>query len=295
MPKTMFDKIWDAHEVAEGLIYVDLHLVHEVTSPQAFDGLRLEGRKVRRPDKTVATADHNVPDGRHPGRAPDRRRAVAGPGRDAGAKLRRVRHPDLLAGLGPAGHRARDRAGARAHPAGAGDRLRRQPHVHSRRVRRARHRDRDLGGGARARHPVPGPEAAEDDADQLHGRARPRGHREGPDPGDDRPPRRRRHGRPRRRVRGRDDPRALDGEPDDDLQHDDRGRRPRRHGRARRDDLRVGRGPPGGARGLRRGGRPSGARCPPTTAPGSTPRSRSTRPRSPRWSPGARPPGWSPR
>ena len=61
MPKTMFDKIWDAHEVADGLIYVDLHLVHEVTSPQAFDGLRLEGRKVRRPDKTVATADHNVP------------------------------------------------------------------------------------------------------------------------------------------------------------------------------------------------------------------------------------------
>jgi 3-isopropylmalate/(R)-2-methylmalate dehydratase large subunit len=61
MPKTMFDKIWDAHEVAQGLIYVDLHLVHEVTSPQAFDGLRLEGRKVRRPDKTVATADHNVP------------------------------------------------------------------------------------------------------------------------------------------------------------------------------------------------------------------------------------------
>jgi 3-isopropylmalate/(R)-2-methylmalate dehydratase large subunit len=59
--KTMFDKIWEAHEVAEGLIYIDLHLVHEVTSPQAFDGLRLEGRGVRRPDKTVATADHNVP------------------------------------------------------------------------------------------------------------------------------------------------------------------------------------------------------------------------------------------
>jgi 3-isopropylmalate/(R)-2-methylmalate dehydratase large subunit len=57
----MFDKIWDAHEVADGLIYVDLHLVHEVTSPQAFDGLRLEGRGVRRPDRTVATADHNVP------------------------------------------------------------------------------------------------------------------------------------------------------------------------------------------------------------------------------------------
>ncbi|MBV8429669.1 MAG: 3-isopropylmalate dehydratase large subunit, partial [Solirubrobacterales bacterium] len=65
MPKTLFDKIWDAHEVAPGLLYVDLHLVHEVTSPQAFDGLRLAGRKIRRPDRTLATADHNVPtDGR---------------------------------------------------------------------------------------------------------------------------------------------------------------------------------------------------------------------------------------
>jgi 3-isopropylmalate/(R)-2-methylmalate dehydratase large subunit len=61
MPKTMFEKIWEAHEVAEGLIYIDLHLVHEVTSPQAFDGLRLAGRKVRRPDRTLATADHNTP------------------------------------------------------------------------------------------------------------------------------------------------------------------------------------------------------------------------------------------
>ena len=57
----MLDKLWDAHEVSDGLIYVDLHLVHEVTSAQAFDGLRLEDRRVRRPDKTVATADHNVP------------------------------------------------------------------------------------------------------------------------------------------------------------------------------------------------------------------------------------------
>src|SRR6516162_7323883 len=61
MVRTLFDKIWDAHEVAAGLVYIDLHLVHEVTSPQAFDGLRLAGRKVRRPDRTVATADHNVP------------------------------------------------------------------------------------------------------------------------------------------------------------------------------------------------------------------------------------------
>ena len=61
MPKTLFDRIWEAHEVAPGLIYIDLHLVHEVTSPQAFDGLRLAGRPVRRPDRTLATADHNVP------------------------------------------------------------------------------------------------------------------------------------------------------------------------------------------------------------------------------------------
>src|SRR3712207_2226695 len=61
MPKTLFDKIWEAHEVAPGLIYIDLHLVHEVTSPQAFDGLRLAGRRVRRPDRTLATADHNTP------------------------------------------------------------------------------------------------------------------------------------------------------------------------------------------------------------------------------------------
>jgi 3-isopropylmalate/(R)-2-methylmalate dehydratase large subunit len=61
MAKTLFDKIWEAHEVAEGLLYIDLHLVHEVTSPQAFESLRLAGRPVRRPDRTLATADHNVP------------------------------------------------------------------------------------------------------------------------------------------------------------------------------------------------------------------------------------------
>jgi 3-isopropylmalate/(R)-2-methylmalate dehydratase large subunit len=61
MPKSLFDKIWDAHAVADELIYVDLHLVHEVTSAQAFEGLRLAGRGVRRPDRTLATADHNVP------------------------------------------------------------------------------------------------------------------------------------------------------------------------------------------------------------------------------------------
>src|SRR5881227_2056672 len=61
MAKSLFEKIWDAHEVIPSLIWIDLHMVHEVTSPQAFDGLRLAGRKVRRPDRTLATADHNTP------------------------------------------------------------------------------------------------------------------------------------------------------------------------------------------------------------------------------------------
>jgi len=65
-PRTLLDKLWDAHVVAEledgrTLIYIDRHLVHEVTSPQAFEGLRLSGRTVRRPDLTFATVDHNVP------------------------------------------------------------------------------------------------------------------------------------------------------------------------------------------------------------------------------------------
>ncbi|HSP70913.1 MAG TPA: 3-isopropylmalate dehydratase large subunit [Gaiellaceae bacterium] len=68
MARTLFEKVWESHVVVEppgepALLYVDLHLVHEVTSPQAFDGLRLAGRPVRRPDLTIATMDHNVPTG----------------------------------------------------------------------------------------------------------------------------------------------------------------------------------------------------------------------------------------
>src|ERR1700693_2205453 len=65
-PRTLFDKIWDSHVVErlpDGtcILYIDRHLVHEVTSPQAFEGLRLAGRPVRRPDATIAVADHNIP------------------------------------------------------------------------------------------------------------------------------------------------------------------------------------------------------------------------------------------
>jgi 3-isopropylmalate/(R)-2-methylmalate dehydratase large subunit len=76
-PRTLFDKVWASHVVHQpdngpALLYVDLHLVHEVTSPQAFDGLRLAGRPVRRPERTLATVDHNVPTG-------DRRLPIADP------------------------------------------------------------------------------------------------------------------------------------------------------------------------------------------------------------------------
>lgn len=65
-PQTLFEKVWDRHVIEQkqgkpAILYIDLHLVHEVTSPQAFEGLRLQGRKVRRPDLTIATMDHNVP------------------------------------------------------------------------------------------------------------------------------------------------------------------------------------------------------------------------------------------
>ena len=65
-PRTLYDKIWDDHLIEEAtdgacLIYVDRHIVHEVTSPQAFEGLRLSGRKVHAPDKTLLVVDHNIP------------------------------------------------------------------------------------------------------------------------------------------------------------------------------------------------------------------------------------------
>ncbi len=81
-PQTLFDRIWTSHVVVEpadepALLYVDLHLIHEVTSPQAFEGLRLAGRRVRRPDLSVATMDHNVPTEEGPVTDPLARRQTA--------------------------------------------------------------------------------------------------------------------------------------------------------------------------------------------------------------------------
>ena len=166
-PTTLFDKIWSAHEIAPGLIFIDLHLVHEVTSPQAFEGLRLAGREVRRPDRTLATADHNVPTDGTPVSAKihdalSRRQVEALeancdefgiPLYSLGSDRQGIVHiigPEL--GVTQPGH---------------DDRLRRLPHGHARRVRRARVRDRHERGRARAGHADARPAQAEVDADQL--------------------------------------------------------------------------------------------------------------------------------
>ena len=101
MSQTLSEKVWERHVVHRGdgepdLLYVDLHLVHEVTSPQAFDGLRLAGRTVRRPDLTIATMDHNVPTTDIDQPVQDRisRQQMDVLARD----VRRVRHPAALDG-----------------------------------------------------------------------------------------------------------------------------------------------------------------------------------------------------
>ena len=241
-PTTLFDKIWDAHEVAPGLLYIDLHLVHEVTSPQAFDGLRLAGRPVRRPDRTLATADHNVPTDGTPVAA--RIRDVLSPhaGRDARAQLRGVRHPLLLAGLGAPGHRPRHRPRARASPSPGMTIVCGDSHTATHGAFGAL----AFGiGTSEVEHVLATQMLVQRKPrsmrDPLRGRPRLRRHGQGPDPRHDRPDGRRRRRRPRRRVRRARRRGAHDGGPDDRLQHDDRGRRPRGHGRARRDDLRLGR------------------------------------------------------
>ncbi len=173
MGRTLAQKIWDSHVVRSAagepdLLYIDLHLVHEVTSPQAFDGLRLAGRTVRRPDLTVATEDHNVPTAGVTG--PDL--PLRGPGSPVTDPVSQVQvealrkncaefgirlHP--MGDAGP-GDRPRDRPAAGPDAARHDDRLRRLAHQHARRVRRAGVRHRHQRGRARAGHPDAAPGAA---------------------------------------------------------------------------------------------------------------------------------------
>ena len=180
-PRTLYDKIWDDHLVDEQpdgtcLIYIDRHLVHEVTSPQAFEGLRTAGRKVHAPDKTLAVVDHNVPttDRSKPNPDPESAEQIAALARERqGFRhriFRRVRQAP--------GHRAHHRARAGLHAARHHDRVRRQPHRDARRVRRARLRHRHVGSRARAGDADADPEEVEEHARggrrQVAGRASPR-------------------------------------------------------------------------------------------------------------------------
>ena len=141
---SLFEKIWRAHEVvpetaeSPAVLYVDLHLTHEVTSPQAFAQLKARGLRLHRPDLTLATLDHAVPTetGQVFGGLPIRLEAAA---RQIGELERNAREYGFeLLGLArrAARHRARDRPGARADATRHDDRLRRQPHEHAWRIRR---------------------------------------------------------------------------------------------------------------------------------------------------------------
>ncbi len=251
MPTSLFDKIWAAHEVGapgNGLLYIDLHLVHEVTSPQAFDGLRLAGRPVRRPDRTLATADHNVPTDGTPvaARIKDELSRVQVqtlernceefgiPIYSLGSERQGIVHiigpelgvtqPGMTIVCGDSHTATHGAFGALAFGIGTSEvehvlatQCLVQTKPKSMRIR-------------------------------YRGRARLRGDRQGPDPGHDRPDRRRRRDRPRGRVRRPRDRGPLDGGPDDGLQHDHRGRGSGGHDRSRRDDLRLRDRPRGGPR-----------------------------------------------
>ena len=185
----------------DGILYIDLHLVHEVTSPQAFDGLRLAGRTVRRPDRTLATADHNTPTDGTPiaARIKDELSRVqvetlerncaefAIPVYSLGSERQGIVHvigpelgvtqPGMTIVCGDSHTSTHGAFGALAFGIGTSE----VEHVLATQMH--------------------GPAQAPLDADQLRGRARLRRDRQGPDPGDARAPGRRRHDRPCRRVR----------------------------------------------------------------------------------------------
>ena len=241
--RTLYDKLWDEHVVrteADGtaLLYVDRHLVHEVTSPQAFEGLRLAGsqalaRQLDRRDGRPQHADHRLGEraGRHP--RPD----LAPADHDAGRQHPRRRRGSLLpVSRQAAGHRSRHRPRAGRHAARHDRRLWRFAHLHPRRVRRAGARHRDERGRARTRHADAAGEEGEEPAHpgrwQPAARMRCEGHRAG----DHRAHRHRGRHRLHDRVRRLGHPRAQHGGSHDGVQHGHRGRRAGWPGGGRRDD-----------------------------------------------------------
>ena len=226
---------------AEGepdLLYIDLHLVHEVTSPQAFDGLRLAGRPVRRPDLTLATEDHNVP-------TLDIDKPIADPVAATQVETLRRNCAEFGVRLHPLG----DAEQGIVHVVGpqlgltqpgmtvvCGD----SPHLHARRVRRARVRHRHVSEVEHVLATQTLPlKPFKTMAITVDGALPDGRHRQGHHPGRHRQDRHRRRPGLRAGVPRRGHPGAVDGGPDDGLQHVDRGGRPRRHDRAGRDDVRL--------------------------------------------------------
>ena len=252
-PSTLYDKIWDDHVVdtqPDGtcLLYIDRHLVHEVTSPQAFEGLRMTGRKVRAPEKTLAVVDHNVPttDRSHgidePGIARSRSRRWPRTPRDFGVEYyneldhrQGIVHiigpeqgftlPGMTIVCGDSHTSTHGAFGALAHGIGTSE----VEHVLATQTLIQK--------------------KAKNMRVTVDGTLPPGVDRQGHHPRHHRRDRHRRRHRPRHRICRRGDPRAVDGRPHDGLQHVDRGRRPRRPDRAGREDLRLSQGPPEGAEG----------------------------------------------
>jgi hypothetical protein len=237
--RTLFDKVWTAHEVVPetadtpAVLYIDLHLIHEVTSPQAFSVLRERGLPVRRPDRTLATMDHSTP---------TRSEQVFGgvPIKvDAAAKQVRSSSRTPPSSASSCSHaRARGAASCTssarnsAHPARHDHRLRRQPHQHARRVRRPRLRHRQHRGRPCVRDAVPAAAQAEDLRRSTSRFAAP-----GVTAKDLILPSSARSACPAAPARARiprlGHSRAVHGRAHDGVQHVDRGRRARRHDRAR--------------------------------------------------------------
>ena len=237
-PRNLYEKIWDAHVVARRedgtcLLYIDRHLIHEVTSPQAFDGLRLRGRRVRRPDLTLAVPDHNLPTTprveRRPAidRRPRRGSSGAGDHRRSPFPISPIRRgrgdrPCRWPRAGsPAGH---DRVAATAIP---------PPMEPSARCLRHRHQR----GRACAGDPDAVDAAVLVDGGPRLRYARLRCRPQGPGARDHRPGRQRRRGRPRHRISRRHVRADEHRGPAHDRQHVDRGGCAIRAVRPGRDDL----------------------------------------------------------
>ena len=245
-PRTLYDKIWDDHLVDEQpdgtcLIYIDRHLVHEVTSPQAFEGLRLAGRKVRAPEKTLLVVDHNVPttDRNLPNPDPESAAQIAYLAENAKIfgleyydefdKRQGIVHiigpeqgftlPGITIVCGDSHTATHGAFGALAYGIGTSE----VEHVLATQTL-IQTKSKNMRAVVDGKLPA-------------------RRHRQGHHPRHHRRDRHRRRHRPCHRICRRGDPRAVDGRPHDGVQHVGRGRRQGRLHRAGREDLRIPQGP----------------------------------------------------